>query len=70
MVTARPDASTLSDVAQAVSVLTGTVLALRLQPTLGETLAQQPGVSSTYFGPGASRPIIRGLGGDRAPPAT
>ncbi|MEM6474184.1 MAG: TonB-dependent receptor, partial [Planctomycetota bacterium] len=36
-----------------------------LDDTLGETLARQPGVSSTFFGPGASRPIIRGLGGDR-----
>jgi iron complex outermembrane receptor protein len=32
---------------------------------LGETLNQLPGVSSTYFGPNASRPIIRGLDGDR-----
>jgi iron complex outermembrane recepter protein len=65
VVTARPDASALSDIAQPVTVLSGTDLALRLQPTLGETLAQQPGVSSTYFGPGASRPVIRGQGGDR-----
>ena len=33
--------------------------------TIGETLRRQPGISSTFFGPGASRPIIRGLGGDR-----
>jgi iron complex outermembrane receptor protein len=65
VVTATPGASTLSEVAQPVSVLAGQELALRLQPTLGETLAQQPGVNSTYFGPGASRPVIRGLGGDR-----
>ena len=37
----------------------------RQQSTLGETLAQQPGVSSTGFAPGSSRPIIRGLGQDR-----
>jgi iron complex outermembrane receptor protein len=30
-----------------------------------ETLAGELGVSSTYFGPGASRPVVRGLGGDR-----
>ncbi len=35
------------------------------QATLGETLSSVPGVSSTYYGPGASRPVIRGLGGDR-----
>ena len=32
---------------------------------MGETLDGTPGVSSTYFGPNASRPIIRGLDGDR-----
>ena len=38
---------------------------MRSQSTLGETLDGTPGVSSTYFGPNASRPIIRGLDGDR-----
>ena len=37
----------------------------RGQNTLGETLNGLPGVSSTFFGPNASRPIIRGLDGDR-----
>jgi iron complex outermembrane receptor protein len=32
---------------------------------LGDTLDAQPGVSTTFFGAGASRPIIRGLGEDR-----
>ena len=32
---------------------------------LGDTLAGLPGVSTTAFGPGASRPIIRGLGSER-----
>jgi iron complex outermembrane receptor protein len=35
------------------------------QATLGETLDGTPGISSTYFGPNASRPVIRGLDGDR-----
>ncbi len=43
----------------------GTGLVLRSQSSLGETLSGTPGVSSTYFGPQASRPIIRGLDGDR-----
>ncbi|MFC3051384.1 TonB-dependent receptor [Kordiimonas pumila] len=37
----------------------------QLDGSIGETLRRQPGISSTFFGPGASRPIIRGLGGDR-----
>ena len=40
-------------------------LLLRGQTTLGDTLDGTPGVSSTYFGPNASRPVIRGLDGDR-----
>ena len=43
----------------------GEGLLLRSQTTLGETLDGTPGVSSTYFGPNASRPIIRGQDGDR-----
>jgi iron complex outermembrane receptor protein len=65
VVSARPDARSQSEVAQPVSVLSGEELSQRSAPTLGETLATQPGVSSTYFGPGSSRPVIRGLGGDR-----
>lgn len=33
--------------------------------SLGDTLARLPGVSSTFFGPAAGRPVVRGLGGDR-----
>ena len=40
---------------------TGAGLLLRSKTTLGETLDGTPGVSSTYFGPNASRLIIRGL---------
>lgn len=65
IVTANPDARTAFDLAQGASILAGDALHRTAQGTLGETLAAQPGVSSTYYGPGASRPIIRGLGGDR-----
>jgi iron complex outermembrane receptor protein len=47
------------------SVLTGRALDARRAGTLGETLASEPGVSSTYYGPNASRPVIRGQDGDR-----
>ena len=50
---------------QSASVLSGQNLTLALEPSLGQTLARMPGVSSSYFGPAASRPIIRGLDGDR-----
>lgn len=36
-----------------------------LSGSLGDTLDKQPGVSTTFFGQGASRPILRGLGAER-----
>ena len=47
------------------SKLNGRELSIRRESTLGETLNDIPGVSSSYFGPNASRPIIRGMEGDR-----
>jgi len=63
--TASPLARAGDEISQPTSVLGGAALDAHRQATLGETLAGQPGVDSTYFGPGASRPVIRGLGGDR-----
>lgn len=60
-----PLGSTTGDFAQSATVLADEAFRLRQQPTLGETLEGLPGVASTYFGPGASRPIIRGLGEER-----
>lgn len=51
--------------AQPVSQLSARDLREQDQGTLGETLNALPGVGSTYFGPQASRPAIRGLDGDR-----
>ncbi|HEY3202204.1 MAG TPA: TonB-dependent receptor [Thermoanaerobaculia bacterium] len=58
-------AKTSGELAQPVDILEGRDLEQQLQSSLGETLAQQPGVVSTFFGTGASRPVIRGLGGER-----
>jgi len=65
VVTAGADPKSAFDLAQGASILSGDILHRNLATTLGETLSSTPGVSSTYYGPGASRPIIRGLGGDR-----
>ena len=48
-----------------VSVLSGDELVLRRASTLAETLNGLPGVSSSWFGPNANRPVIRGLDGER-----
>lgn len=62
-VTGSPLGSDLFELADPVNVLQGRGLLLRQQTTLGGTLEQEVGVSATNFGPNASRPIIRGLGG-------
>jgi iron complex outermembrane receptor protein len=53
------------EVAQPTSVIAGDDLRRQIAASLGETLSKELGVSSTYFGPTASRPVIRGLGGYR-----
>ncbi len=65
IVTGSPLIRSIDEAITGVSVLTGDELQQRLASTIGETLKAEPGVSSTFFGAGASRPIIRGQGGDR-----
>lgn len=52
-------------IVQPVEVLAGEKLDVAKSNTLGETVASLPGVSTTYFGPGVGRPVIRGLDGSR-----
>jgi iron complex outermembrane receptor protein len=49
----------------ATASLAGDALLTRIRGQIGETLASLPGVSSTAFAPGASRPVLRGFSGDR-----
>jgi iron complex outermembrane receptor protein len=63
-VTATPLPTLTSEANRPVAVLEDRALLGSLSTTLGETLNQQPGITSNYSGPGASRPIIRGLSGD------
>ena len=60
-----PFARDQEDLLQGTSVLTGQELTRDVRTTIGETLARQPGVSATSFGPNASRPVLRGLQGER-----
>src|SRR5215211_5247027 len=54
-----------NDVLGGISVLDEADLTREVRPSIGETLARQPGVSATSFGPAASAPVLRGLSGDR-----
>jgi iron complex outermembrane receptor protein len=65
IVTGVPRNRAADELAQPIAVVSGDELARVRASTLGETLANQLGVSSSYFGAGASRPIIRGLAGAR-----
>ena len=53
------------DVLAGTSIVKGEELTRDLRPSIGETLAKQPGVSATSFGPSASRPLLRGFQGER-----
>jgi iron complex outermembrane recepter protein len=50
---------------QGAAVLRREDIVEQLNGGLGDTLDATPGISTTFFGAGASRPIIRGLGEDR-----
>lgn len=65
IVTGSPLARSVDEAITGVSVISGVELQQRLASTIGETLKYEPGLSSTFFGAGASRPIIRGQGSDR-----
>ncbi len=65
VVTANPLGRSASQISQPVNVVAGDELVYKMQPTIGETLSKEPGIRSTYFGPGASRPVIRGLQDDQ-----
>lgn len=65
VVTATPLSRTVENLAQPTSVLYGDELAKKQSTSIGETLSQEPGLSSSYFGPISSRPVIRGQFGER-----
>lgn len=65
IVTADPLGRLAHDPVQPVEIMAGAELEDQRRSTIGETVAQQMGVQSSYFGPGVGRPIIRGLDGAR-----
>lgn len=64
-VQATPFARTADEIIQPVEVLAGRELDRKRKSTIGETLEGELGVSSSDFGPGVGRPLIRGQGGPR-----
>jgi iron complex outermembrane receptor protein len=54
-----------TDKAQSVTILNEDNLKLRTEATLGDTLAEQPGVAASGYTAGASRPVIHGQADNR-----
>lgn len=53
------------DISQSTDVLEGDELEQAMRHSIGETLAQTPGVHSASFGPAVGHPVIHGLSGTR-----
>jgi iron complex outermembrane receptor protein len=65
VVTAAPYAVSLDTVTSSVNVVTRDQLDTCRPAGIGDLLNGLPGLRSTFYGPGASRPVIRGLSGPR-----
>ncbi len=64
-VTASGREETALESFQATASLDSIDLTLKAQPSIGEVLENQAGVAKRSFGPGTSRPVLRGFDGDR-----
>ena len=65
-VTATPGGGTTTfEAFNAITTLDSFELSTNVVGTLGDAIENQPGVAKRSFGPGSTRPIIRGFDGDR-----
>ena len=65
VVTSSPLQVLADEIVGSADVLTSDHIEENLSGSLADTIAHEPGVTTTYFGPAASRPVLRGLGADR-----
>ena len=65
LIISAPLGQSVANTALPVSVLTGDNLRQKIAATLGETLANEPGITNQSFGPGVGQPVIRGQSGSR-----
>jgi iron complex outermembrane receptor protein len=64
-VTASAGETTTFDSFNSIASLDTMDMAERMAPNIGELLGEEAGIYKRSFGPGSSRPIIRGFDGDR-----
>jgi len=65
LIISAPLGQSVTNTALPVSILTGDNLRQKIAATLGETLANEPGITNQSFGPGVGQPVIRGQSGSR-----
>lgn len=65
VVTAAPYAVSIDSATTSVDIISRQHLQVLPAVGLGDLLSGMPGLRSTFYGPGASRPVIRGLSGPR-----
>ena len=65
IVTASPHKKSVQEIAGSFNLLANEDLQREAASTLGETLQNEVGISSSSFGSGVGNPMIRGLGGKR-----
>jgi iron complex outermembrane receptor protein len=65
VVTSSPLQVLADEIVGSADVVTSDHIEENLSGSLADTIAHEPGVTTTYFGPAASRPVLRGLGADR-----
>jgi iron complex outermembrane receptor protein len=65
VVVSAPLEQTEEEIARPVTMLKDEELRQQVGPTIGETLKNEPGVTSQSFGPGVGQPVIRGQTGPR-----
>jgi iron complex outermembrane receptor protein len=65
IVTSSPLQVFADEIVGSADVVTSDHIEENLAGSLADTIAHEPGVTTTFFGPASSRPVIRGLGTDR-----
>lgn len=65
VVISAPISKSSSKSAKPITVLTGDELHRKIGQTIGDTLKNEPGITSQSFGPGVGTPVIRGQSGPR-----
>jgi len=65
LIISTPLTDTTANTALPVSILSGDELRMKASSSVGETLKNEPGISSQSFGPGVGQPVIRGQTGSR-----